>query len=172
MRKQSGFTLVELMITVALVAIITAFALPNFLSWLPNYRLRSATHDLFSNFQKAKLEAVKRNINTMVCFSGTDYTVFVDSLPLNAPNFQYDATPSPGEDVVAQVNWSDYKGISASLASINFPTVGANKCFTFRPNGIPVDVTYTAIGGNAQVSNTSGKTTTVFVSEAGSIRIE
>ena len=168
MRKQSGFTLVELIIVIAMVAVITAFALPNFLTWLPNYRLRSATHDLFSNFQKAKLEAVKRNINTMVCFSGSGYTVFVDSLPLNAPNFQQDA----GEDVVTQVNWSDYKGISASLASIDFPTVGANKCFTFRPNGIPVDVAYSAIGGNAQVSNTSGKTTTVFVTEAGSVRIE
>ena len=71
MRNNSGFTAVELLVVIALIAILAAIAVPNFIGWLPNYRLRAATHDLYSNFQKAKLTAVKRNTNTAVRFDAT-----------------------------------------------------------------------------------------------------
>ncbi len=51
MQKRSGFTLIQLTIVIALLAILTAAGLPNFLSWLPKYRLKSAARDLYSNLQ-------------------------------------------------------------------------------------------------------------------------
>ena len=96
MDRESGFTLVELIITIAMIAVISAVALPNFLDWLPNHRLRSAAHDLFSNFQKAKLEAIKRNINTTVCFSSGGYEIFVDQ--------NTDFVKDGAEEAVAEVD--------------------------------------------------------------------
>jgi type IV fimbrial biogenesis protein FimT len=61
MRHHSGFTVVELVTMIAVVAVLTAVAVPNFLQFLPNYRLKSAIRDLYSNLQLIKLEAIKSN---------------------------------------------------------------------------------------------------------------
>lgn len=75
-----GFTLVELMVVIALIGIMATLAIPSFISWVPNYRLKGATQLLYSSFQKARLEAVKRNTNVGISFSTANgtYQVFVD----------------------------------------------------------------------------------------------
>jgi len=68
---QAGFTLVELMIVIVVIAILSAIAVPNIISWLPNYRLKSAARDLFSNMQKARMQAVKENKNIVTRFDAS-----------------------------------------------------------------------------------------------------
>ena len=48
MRKQSGFTLAELMLCLGIVAILAAIAVPNFVTWLPKRRLQSAASQVQS----------------------------------------------------------------------------------------------------------------------------
>jgi len=74
LEKSPGFTVVELLVAVAIIALASAMAVPNFINWLPDYRLRSAAGDLFSNFQKAKLTAIKRNMNPGDHFTGGQYS--------------------------------------------------------------------------------------------------
>ncbi|MBW2576380.1 MAG: GspH/FimT family pseudopilin [Deltaproteobacteria bacterium] len=69
MRKRSGFTLIELVVVIAVLGILTAVGVPNFLSWLPKYRLKSAARDLYSNMQLAKMTAIKSNQNCTVTYS-------------------------------------------------------------------------------------------------------
>lgn len=61
MQKRSGFTLIQLTIVIALLTILTAVGVPNFLSWLPKYRLKRAARDLYSNLHLAKMSAIKAN---------------------------------------------------------------------------------------------------------------
>ena len=164
MDRESGFTLVELIITIAMVAVITAFALPNFLDWLPNYRLRSAAHDLFSNFQKAKLEAIKRNINTTVCFSSGGYEMFVDQ--------NVDFVKDGGEEAVVEVDWDDYKSVSIDYGAITFDKSSGLACIAFRPNGMPSDHGGGFACGTAPIRNINNKITRVIISQAGRIRID
>ena len=78
--KNSGFTLLELMITVAIFVILTAIAIPNFINWLPKYKLASATDKLFVLIQQSRLRAIRDNANVVVNFAGDGAcTAFVDS---------------------------------------------------------------------------------------------
>jgi len=78
----SGFTLIEVLMTIVVLAILAAVAVPGFSVWLPNYRLKAAARDMVSNFQLAKLTAVKRNTNCAITFNQAigartyDYVVY------------------------------------------------------------------------------------------------
>jgi len=77
MREDSGFSLVELIITIAIVAILTLVAVPNLMSWVPKNRVKDAAQDLYGNIQMAKMEAIKRNRSCTVSFSGGPEQYFI-----------------------------------------------------------------------------------------------
>ncbi len=64
----SGFTVVEIMIVIAVIGILAAFAVPNFLAWLPGYQLKSAARDMQGDFQRAKFESIQRGGAVTVTF--------------------------------------------------------------------------------------------------------
>jgi prepilin-type N-terminal cleavage/methylation domain-containing protein len=95
MRKESGFTLIELMVTIAIVLIMASIAVPSFLSWLPKQRLRTAVTDLVADIQLIKLQAIKENRNWAIVFdTATDrYYVCSD----DGVNNLWDGPGGPGE---------------------------------------------------------------------------
>jgi len=60
-RSTAGFTLIELMVTLAVVAALMAVGTPSFRSFTNNQAIRSASFDLNSALTLARSEAVKRN---------------------------------------------------------------------------------------------------------------
>lgn len=58
---QHGFSLVELMIAVALLGIVVSLAIPNFRIWIQNTHIRTAAESIQNGLQVARAEAVKRN---------------------------------------------------------------------------------------------------------------
>ena len=89
----AGFTLIELMVVIGILSIMSSIAIPNIISWLPDYRLRSATREIVSCLQDAKLRAVKENSRAVVIFDhmNESYTAFVDNVPAGG-NWALDAT--------------------------------------------------------------------------------
>lgn len=67
-RSNRGFTLIELMIVVALVAIVATLAAPSFTKMLSRKRVEGVTAELATDFQYAKSEAVARNTEVRVTF--------------------------------------------------------------------------------------------------------
>ena len=58
---EQGFTLVELMITIAVFVVLTVLAIPSFNQWIANTKIRSTTESVLAGFQLARAEAVRLN---------------------------------------------------------------------------------------------------------------
>ncbi|MGD8595375.1 MAG: GspH/FimT family pseudopilin [Gammaproteobacteria bacterium] len=69
----AGFTLIELMVTIALAAIILTQAVPSFNALVQNNRLISQKNEFISTLNLARSEALKRGTRVTVCAS-TDQT--------------------------------------------------------------------------------------------------
>jgi type IV fimbrial biogenesis protein FimT len=175
--NKDGFSLLELVVTIAILAIVAAIAIPGFARWLPDYRLRSAARDLFSNFQLAKLTAVKHNSNCTITFDGQpigtkfyDYVVFVDT----DNDMEYDA----GEEVVTKVLWTDYEGVrfdetKSGGDGIDFTNNDDTlPSIAFRPNGLPRNNAGAAGSGTVYLINSRNTRRSVTVSPAGNITIQ
>lgn len=72
-----GFTLIELMVVVALVAIILALAAPSFTGTLARKRLEGVASELSTDIQYARSEAAHRNTAVGIVFDTNCYTVYV-----------------------------------------------------------------------------------------------
>jgi len=79
-RKDAGFTLLELAVTIAIIAIASAIAIPNMIGWIPKYRLQNAASDLRGELQATRMRAIRENREFAIFFSTAtgDYRV-VDS---------------------------------------------------------------------------------------------
>jgi len=74
--KQRGVTLIELMIGVAIMAILLAIGLPGFNVWIQNTQIRTATESIQNGLQLARAEAVRRNEQVnFILGTGTSWTV-------------------------------------------------------------------------------------------------
>lgn len=75
---RQGFTLVEVMVTLVVIAIAAAIATPSLMAMAPNMALKTAARDLYSKFQEAKMLAIKENNQVRVRFNGSYYYIDLD----------------------------------------------------------------------------------------------
>lgn len=74
MKKNSGFTLLELIITLTLISVVTAFAIPSMTSFTKNDRLVTNINSMVGHLAYARSEAVKRSQQVSICVSNNTDT--------------------------------------------------------------------------------------------------
>jgi type IV fimbrial biogenesis protein FimT len=166
MRSGKGFTLVELIISISIVSIAIAIAIPNIVAWRQNLEIAGAARDIYSYFQRAKIEAVKRRTYCTVTFTQDRMLIYADT----NKNLVQDS----GEDIIASVLLSDYGKVGLDISegdgdglTFSNPTNG----IAFSASGIPRSSGGFG-SGSVYLKNANSKTARVIVSSAGNIRIE
>jgi len=177
MKQAKGFTTIELVVIMVIMAILATIAIPGFSRWLPNYRLRAAARDVFSNLQHAKLTAIKRHRTCAISFNqavgGTtyDYVVYVDT----GNNLEFDGAV---DEVLTTVLFSErYKGVIFDTTEGGGDGVdfidNDNTCPTlgFLSNGFTIDNGGNPVSGSVFLINPNGRECEVAVSAAGTISV-
>lgn len=73
-RKQGGFTLIELIVTTIVLAIVVAVGLPSFMTLIQNNRIATETNKVITAINLARSEAIKRGVNVTLCASSDQQT--------------------------------------------------------------------------------------------------
>jgi len=151
MRKNTGFTLLELMVVISIISIIAAIGTPNFLQWRSNAKLKGAIGNIRSDLERSKLRAIRENAFVAAIFSTNGYTIFVD----NGTGTSGDWNQDENEKLLGNIQLP---------AGITLSTTRTNNRLRFNSRGRCVGITITS-------ANISGRQMDVIVSPVGRIRI-
>ena len=178
--QQSGFTLVELMVTLGVGAILVGLVVPNMRDFMRNNRLSGGVNDMLHSLQLARTEAIKRqNGNVVVCGTASptaadaamtcDYATFKGWFVFQDTNgnWQHDGAAEPVIERHALLDTSVTVKTDATDRIVSFgPSGFANLAGARNPTG--TIVICDARGVVAVGANSTGRA--LFITPTGRAR--
>jgi type IV fimbrial biogenesis protein FimT len=166
MKRESGFTLAQVLIVVSIIAILSAVAIPSLVSWLPSYRLSSAARDVLSAIELARLTAVRENTSVAIWFTPSNgtYRLWVDSGE-GSGGVANDFTPNGSERTVRV-------GQMPPAVAMSSAVFGASSRLRFNGMGLPFRTDGSPGGGSVVLTNSKGRTLTIALTSGGNARIQ
>ena len=124
MKRESGFTLIELIITLVIAGILVAIGVPNLAEFLKNSARTTRLNDVVTAFNYARSESVKRNTDVRVCASADESTCS-------------GSTDFTAGWVVRQVAPAELLRVFQPGLGGDASIIGSTAAFTYQGNGFP-----------------------------------
>jgi type IV fimbrial biogenesis protein FimT len=139
--NSTGMTLIELMIVVAILAIVSTVAVPSFSTMIINSQIRNATEAIVNGLQKARAEAVKRNVNVeFVLGTNTSWAVQL----LDATNIESRSANEGSANVTRTALASD---LATAATKVTFNSFGGVVATNADASAVLARVTLNAVNG-------------------------
>lgn len=136
--KNQGFTLLEILVALAITGILAALTLPNLLAWLNSNRVQEATDSIQSALQDAQKQAMRRGRICTINFTngtGTSPTVY-SQITANEPGCLVATNTNAGSLSLPQ---------EVFMVVSNFPTLGSSPGVQFSFRGHVPGLTFTPL---------------------------
>ena len=172
-QRISGFTLIELMVTLAIAAVLMLVAIPSLTTFRRNAELTSITNTLVASINSARTEALKRGLSAMVVpvnngsLWTTGWVVFVDTDVSRAYEAANDSL------VFTQAAPPSFINIVGTG-----PASGATPKIRFDPSGYPVtsagnpgNFTLTVSRTDVPSTETPAETRLIIAARTGRVRV-
>jgi type IV fimbrial biogenesis protein FimT len=182
--RQLGFTIVELMVGIVLLAILLAMGGPSFATWLQNSQIRNMSEAVKDGLQLARAEAVRRNAQvrfelvdslTATCalsLSGANWIVSMDGAAgsCDSTNMADNATPTAPRIVQSRPAGDGSRNavVAASQTSVVFNGLGR---VTNAAGGADITIGVTNPTGGSCSPSGSMRCLNVVVGAGGQIRM-
>lgn len=180
--EKNGFSLVELLVAITVIAILGTIAAPEFLNFVRDNRLTTTTNELISDMLLARNEAIKRNTPVVICKTAdaiaanpvcdgtaanawtSGWIVFVDTNDLGTRD-------SPGGTLETLIRVHGTLQTTMTLTP-RAPDVGDSDIrnnISFRPSGRLLNFT----GGTFKLCDQRGANSakSIIISETGQARV-
>ena len=154
--RHLGFSLIELLIGIAIMAILAGLAMPSFQTWLQNSQIRNAAESVQNGLQRARAEAVGRNTNVeFVLGAGSSWVVRlagganIDSRPSSEGSRDVTVVTDTG---TTTVTFNNFGGLAATNldASVPFTQVNLDSPMLAAADSQELRVTI-GVGGNVRM---------------------
>jgi prepilin-type N-terminal cleavage/methylation domain-containing protein len=160
MNNKKAFTLVELMVVIAIIGIIALIAAPNLVTGLPKYRIKRAARDITSKIRAARSEAIKTSSNRTIKFdtARNQYSINGNWYPGSSLSDYYGSSVSFGV------------GESGETDECTFTdNADGNGNVTFNSRGM---LNAGNIGGEIILTNTEAAAYSIGINAAGNISLQ
>lgn len=161
--RDRGFTLVELLIALALMGILLAMAMPSYRTWIQNTRIRTTAESLLNGLQLARNEALRRNANVEFVLNGANSGWDVKCVAISPG--------CPDTDTIHKRTAGEGSSSSITITASNGGTIRFN---SFGRMYSPVPGVGTRISfdiDNSLLSTTDSRDLRVTVDTGGNVRM-
>ena len=161
--RRAGFTLIELMVVVALISIMLVIAVPSFASFISNYRATTAMNDILQGIILTRNEALKRGHRVTMAPISADWRngwiIFIDSTSGGNKNqswdlgeeliFQHDKLPSSIAIAGLTPSPTPFLDPNNGRSYVSFDGTGYPRISNGAPTGVSVGLVLTDTVGSS-----------------------
>jgi len=156
-RRNMGFTAIELMVVIGIIAILAGIGIPAYTAWIPKYKLRNDLINLKADLEMAKMVAKREYICVDIIFVDNTYTVFRN----NGDGSHSCNTALDDDEAIIE-----YQELSSGISFGDIAFAAGSQNARFRGDGY-------AKNGRITLNSYNGVTSkTIIISILGRVRIQ